>query len=69
MFKKKIKLPIYNNETKIIINALNEFRNKIIKQGRYTEPVDELILKINIFVQKKMNKYQQISGIFYCLMI
>ena len=47
MFKKKIKLPIYNNETKIIINALNEFRNKIIKQGRCAEPVDELILKIN----------------------
>ena len=47
MFKKKIKLTIYNNEKKIIINALNGFRNKIIKQGRYTEPVDELILKIN----------------------
>ena len=47
MFKKKIKLPIYNNETKIIMNSLNEFRNKLIKQGRYTETVDELILKIN----------------------
>lgn len=47
MFKKKIKLPIYNNETKIIMNALNEFRNKLIKQRRYTEPVDELIIKIN----------------------
>ena len=34
-------------ELGILINALNEFRNKIIKQGRYTDPVDELILKIN----------------------
>ena len=34
-------------ELGILINALNEFRNKLIKQGRYTDPVDELILKIN----------------------
>lgn len=47
MRKKKIKLPIYNNEMKIILNALNEFRNKILQQGRYADPVDELILKLN----------------------
>lgn len=48
MFKKnKIKLQIYNNEIKIVLTALNEFRNKILEQERYTEPVDELILKIN----------------------
>jgi len=44
---KKIELPIYNNEIKIILRALNEFRNKIIIQGRYTNPIDELIVKIN----------------------
>lgn len=44
--KKRIKLPIYNNEIKIVLNTLNEFRNKIFKQRRYTEPVDELILKL-----------------------
>ena len=47
MRKKKIKLPIYNNEMKIILNALIEFRNKILQQGRYADPVDELILKLN----------------------
>lgn len=31
MRKKKIKLPIYNNEIKIVLNALNEFRNKILE--------------------------------------
>ena len=45
MKKYKLKLDIY--ELKIIINSLNEFRNKILEQGRYTEPVDELILKLN----------------------
>lgn len=44
---KKIKLPIYNNERIIILNALNEFRNKLIQEGRYTEPIDELLIKIN----------------------
>ena len=31
MRKKKIKLPIYNNEIKIVLNALNGFRNKILE--------------------------------------
>ncbi|MCI6737186.1 MAG: hypothetical protein MR593_03585 [Intestinibacter sp.] len=44
---KKMELPIYNNEIKIILRALNELRNKIIIQGRYTNPIDELIVKIN----------------------
>lgn len=50
MIKKKIKLPTYNNEIKIVLNALNEFRNKILEHGRYTEPVDELILKLNKYI-------------------
>ena len=50
MRKKKIILPIYNNEIKIVLNVLNEFRNKILEQGRYIEPVDELILKLNKYI-------------------
>lgn len=30
MRKKRIKLSIYNNEIKVVLNALNEFRNKIL---------------------------------------
>lgn len=44
---RKIKLFIYNNERIIILNALNGFRNKLIKEGKYTEPIDELLIKIN----------------------
>ena len=50
MRKKKIILQIYNKEIKIVLNALNEFRNKILEQGRYTESVDELILKLNKYI-------------------
>lgn len=44
---KKIKLPIKNIETNIILNALIQFKNDKLKQGIYTEPIDELILKFN----------------------
>lgn len=44
---KKLKIKYNKNELKIILLALNEFRNNIIKQGRYTEPIDEVIIKIN----------------------
>lgn len=44
---KKIKLPIKNIETNIILNALIQFKNDKLKQGTYTEPIDELILKLN----------------------
>ena len=44
---KKIKLPIKNIETNIILNALIQFKNDKLKQGIYIEPIDELILKLN----------------------
>ena len=44
---KKIKLPIKNIETNIVLNALIQFKNDKLKQGIYTEPIDELIIKLN----------------------
>ena len=44
---KKIKLSINNIETNIILNALIQFKNDKLKQGIYTEPIDELIIKLN----------------------
>lgn len=44
---KKIKLPIKNIETNIVLNALIQFKNDKLKQGIYTEPIDEIILKLN----------------------
>ena len=46
--KEEIKvLELDKYELGILINALNEFRNIIIQQGKYPEPIDELILKLN----------------------
>ena len=44
---KKIKLPIKNIETNIVLNALIQFKNDKLKQDIYTEPNNELILKLN----------------------
>ena len=30
----------------IIINALNEFRNKVLEEGKDSEPNDEILLKV-----------------------
>ena len=40
---KKIKLPIKNIETNIVLNALIQFKNDKLKHGIYTESIDELI--------------------------
>lgn len=42
-------------ERRIIINSLNELRNRLIADRRYTDAVDELLLKI-INVKKKKIK-------------
>lgn len=41
---RKIKFDEY--EINILFYALNELRNQLIREGRYTDAVDELILRI-----------------------
>lgn len=44
--KEEIKvLELDKYELGILINALNEFRNKMIKDGKDTEYVDEVLLR------------------------
>ena len=42
--KKRFKFDNY--EIRILILALNELRNQLIREGRHTDPVDEIILKL-----------------------
>ena len=44
MLKKKFKFDDY--EIRILILALNELRNQLIREERYTDPVDELLIKL-----------------------
>ncbi|MBQ2835455.1 MAG: hypothetical protein IJE68_01280 [Clostridia bacterium] len=43
---KKIKLKVDSTDYKIIINALVEFRNKLISEKRDTTPIDDILLNL-----------------------
>ena len=47
MKAKKYYLYLNEKELRIIIRSLVEFRNSLIREGRYTDGVDELILKFH----------------------
>ena len=46
MFKKKLYLYLNAEEKKIVVQSLIELKNDLIRQGRYTDPVDELLIKV-----------------------
>lgn len=56
--KEEIKvLELDKYELGILINALNEFRNKMIKEGKDTEYVDEVLLRaIDAHLKKKFSQ-------------
>ena len=47
MKTKKYYLYLNEEELRIIIRSLVELRNSLIREGRYTDCVDELILKFH----------------------
>lgn len=42
-------------ERRIILRSLNELRNRLLSEGRYTDAVDELLIK---FVNAKKKKFK-----------
>lgn len=40
-------LKVNVQELNIILYSLIEFKNKILEQGKYTDCIDELIIKLN----------------------
>lgn len=40
-------------EQRVVVNCLNEMRNNLIANGKYTDAVDEVLLKIIDAKQKK----------------
>ena len=53
MKKEKYYLALDDFEKRLIINCLNEMRNKLISSGKYTDAVDELLIKFANAKQKK----------------
>ncbi len=55
MFKKKKKIEFNNDELRIVLYSLTDFRNALLKENKYTDPVDEIIAKLNN--KMKVDKY------------
>lgn len=46
MFEKKMKLDFNKEERQIAVEGLIELKNNLIEQGRYTDAVDEILIKL-----------------------
>ena len=50
----KYHLYLTSNERHTVINSLIELRNELISQGRYTDIIDELLIKLTKAKIKKI---------------
>ncbi len=57
MRTKKYHLALTDNEYSLIINSLNDLRNDLITHGRYTDAVDDVLMK---FIGAKKKKFKVI---------
>ena len=46
MFKGKKKIEFNSEELRIVLYALNEFRNQLLNENRYTDAVDEVMARL-----------------------
>lgn len=51
--KEKRYLYLNDNETSVLLNSLVRLKNALIREGRYTDCVDELIIKVTKAPVKK----------------
>ena len=54
MREKKCHAYLDSQERSILLHSLVELKNQLIQQGRYTDPVDELIVKVTTARIKKI---------------
>ena len=58
MHDRKYYIALDGYERGVIVNSLNEMRNSLLQQGRYTDAVDEVLLKI---IDAKTKKFKVIT--------
>ena len=54
MKEKKYYIALDDFERRVVVNCMNEMRNKLITDGKYTDALDEILLKIIHSNQKKL---------------
>lgn len=58
--KQKYHLAMDDAERRLLIGSLNDLRSRLFTEGRYTDAVDELLLK---FVNAKVKKFKVIRTV------
>lgn len=53
MLGKKYHIALDDSERRVVVNCLNEMRNKLIADSKYIDAVDEVLLKIIDAKQKE----------------
>ena len=56
MFEKKKKIELDGEELKIMRYSLNEFRNNLLEQNKYTDAIDEVMIKLKD--KMKVDEYE-----------
>ena len=54
MKEKKYYIALDDFERRVVVNCMNEMRNKLIADGKYTDALEEVLLKIIRSKQKKL---------------
>lgn len=58
----KYYMALDGDERRIVIDSLNRMRNKLITTGRYTDAVDDILLKVaNAPIKKFKVKYTEVE--------
>lgn len=60
--KQKYYVELNRQEWRLIIEGLNRFRNKLIAVGRYTDAVDEILIKVAKAKPPKQSRRSQCCG-------
>ena len=63
MVKQKYYLALTNEEWRLMIECLNKLRNRLISEGRYTDALDEMLVKVA--KSKSRNSRLQNGGFDY----
>ena len=69
MRDKKYYIALDDFEWRVVVNCLNEMRNNLIAKGKYTDAVDEVLLKIIDAKQKKFKVMYKEAGLWKRLFI
>ena len=58
MKEKKFYIVLDDFERRVVVNCMNEMRNSLIEDGKCTETLDEVLLKI---IRSKQKKFKIVS--------